>query len=125
MDTFMSLSANILKKMLDLPKKIRHLIISSVQFSSVQFSSVQFSSVQSPEVRPHSVKFNKALLLFYAGRSPPLRHKESVRRFLFPECNHLIKLVSEAFFCRQIRSAKIKRSVFLRFAGRGCKPRPA
>ena len=42
---FMNFYANIMKEMLDFPKKIRHLIISSVQFSSVQFSSVQFSSV--------------------------------------------------------------------------------
>jgi len=37
------LFGDILKRMLDFSKEIRHLIISSVQFSSVQFSSVQFS----------------------------------------------------------------------------------
>ncbi len=37
------------------------------------------------DLRPHFVGFGKApLLLFpYAGRSPPLRHKESGRRFCF------------------------------------------
>jgi len=52
------LFADILKKMLDFPKKIRHLIISSVQFSSVQFSSVQFSSVQFSSVQFSSVQFS-------------------------------------------------------------------
>lgn len=55
---------------------------------------------QPEEVRSQSVKSDKAFLLSHAGCSPPFWHKESVRRFLFPECNHLIKLLSEAVFCK-------------------------
>ncbi len=58
----MNSSANISKKISDFPIKISHFSVSQ-------------------EVRPDSVRFGKTLLLFYAGRAPNLRHKESGRRF--------------------------------------------
>ncbi len=70
----MSLSANILKKMLDFPQKTGIFQPASQPASQ---------PVSQSELRPNSVRFGISLLLFYAGRSPPLRHKESGRRFCF------------------------------------------
>jgi len=65
----MSPSENIQKKNLDFFNKIRY-----------------FPSKQASRSRArNSVKSGKALSDSYAGRSPPLRHKESGRRFLFSE----------------------------------------
>ncbi|OQY53735.1 MAG: hypothetical protein B6245_22455 [Desulfobacteraceae bacterium 4572_88] len=51
-------------------------------------------------LKKHFVRFERASLLFYAGRSSPLDYKEIGRRFLFPECSHLIKFGKRSVFLR-------------------------
>jgi len=70
----MNPSVNILKIILDFTIKI-----------SESHSLTHSLTHSLPEVRPHFVKIGQAPFLSYAGRSPPLRYMESVRRFCFPD----------------------------------------